>query len=176
PIQTFSVAFAEREANELEYARMVARAFRTEHREVVVTPAEFFEALPRLIWHEDEPLAHPSSVPLYFVARLAAERVKVVLTGEGSDELLAGYGRYRKTVYNLKLGRAYAAATPGIARTAVARGIGLLPRSARARQKLDRSFLRLPPDLDHLYFDNFAVFGRAAQRGLLRAEARERIA
>src|ERR1051325_6111356 len=60
PVKTFSVAFAEREANELEYARLVAEAFRTEHHEVVVTPDQFFEALPRLVWHEDEPLAHPS--------------------------------------------------------------------------------------------------------------------
>ena len=55
---------------------------------------DFFEALPRLIWHEDEPIAWPSSVSLYFVSKLAAEQVKVVLTGEGSDELFAGYGRY----------------------------------------------------------------------------------
>ncbi|MGI8995951.1 MAG: asparagine synthase (glutamine-hydrolyzing), partial [Pyrinomonadaceae bacterium] len=62
PIKTFSVAFKEREANELEYARIVARAFKTEHHEIVVSPEDFFDALPRLVWHEDEPLAHPSSV------------------------------------------------------------------------------------------------------------------
>src|SRR4030095_8185299 len=103
----FSVAFAEREANELEYARLVATAFNTNHHEVVVTPDEFFAALPSLVWHEDEPLAHPSSVALYFVSRLAAQHVKVVLTGEGSDESLAGYGRYRKTILNLALGARY---------------------------------------------------------------------
>src|SRR5437763_1033414 len=93
PVKTFSVAFAEGEANELEYARMVARAFKTEHHEILITPEEFFGALPALVWHEDEPLAHPSSVALYFVSRLASQHVKVVLTGEGSDELLAGYDR-----------------------------------------------------------------------------------
>ncbi|HEY2341200.1 MAG TPA: asparagine synthase (glutamine-hydrolyzing), partial [Steroidobacteraceae bacterium] len=62
PIRTFSVAFAERQANELEYARLVATAYRTEHREVVISPAQFFAELPRLLWHEDEPIAHPSSV------------------------------------------------------------------------------------------------------------------
>jgi asparagine synthase (glutamine-hydrolysing) len=91
PIKTFSVAFAEREANELGYARTVADAYRTEHHDVVVSPEEFFAALPTLVWHEDEPLAHPSSVALYFVARLATEHVKVVLTGEGADALFAGY-------------------------------------------------------------------------------------
>src|SRR5690242_9800912 len=107
PIKTFSVAFAEREANELAYARLVADAYKTNHHEVVVSPEDFFGALPRLVWHEDEPLAHPSSVALYFVSLLASQHVKVVLTGEGSDELLAGYGRYRKTILNLSMGKLY---------------------------------------------------------------------
>src|ERR671938_1065068 len=107
PIKTFSVAFSEREANELEYARLVARAYRTDHHEVLVSPQEFFAALPQMVYQEDEPIAHPSSVPLYFVSRLASRHVKVVLTGEGADELLAGYERYRKTVYNLALGARY---------------------------------------------------------------------
>ncbi|MBC7672487.1 MAG: asparagine synthase (glutamine-hydrolyzing), partial [Polaromonas sp.] len=64
PIKTFSVAFAEREANELRYARLVSDRFRTEHHEIVVTPEQFWDALPQLIWHEDEPIAHPSSVAL----------------------------------------------------------------------------------------------------------------
>src|SRR4030095_206214 len=68
PIKTFSVAFAEREANELAYARLVARTFKTDHHEIVVSPDDFFNALPKLVWHEDEPLAHPSSVALYFVS------------------------------------------------------------------------------------------------------------
>ncbi len=62
--------------------------------EIVIDDRDFFGALPRLVWHEDEPIAHPSSVPLYFVSMLAREHVTVVLTGEGSDELLAGYGKY----------------------------------------------------------------------------------
>ena len=62
---------------------------------VVVSPGEFFRELPRLIWHEDEPIAFPSSVPLYFVSRLARDHgVKVVLTGEGADELFLGYDKF----------------------------------------------------------------------------------
>jgi asparagine synthase (glutamine-hydrolysing) len=75
PIKTFSVAFAEREANELEYARLIADAYKTNHHEIVVTPEQFLAALPQLVWHEDEPLAHPSSVALYFVSKLASEHV-----------------------------------------------------------------------------------------------------
>ena len=88
--------------------------YKTNHHEVVVSPEEFFEALPRLVWHEDEPLAHPSSVALYFVSLLASQHVKVVLTGEGSDEILAGYGRYRKTILNLSAGKLYQSLTPWV--------------------------------------------------------------
>ncbi|HEX5706407.1 MAG TPA: asparagine synthase (glutamine-hydrolyzing) [Pyrinomonadaceae bacterium] len=175
PIKTFSVAFAEREANELEYARLVARAYRTDHHETVVTPHEFFDALPRLVWHEDEPIAHPSSVALYFVSELAARHVKVVLTGEGSDELLAGYGRYRKTVYNLALGARYHALAPAAARRAVASAVKALPAASRLRQKLARTFLSVAPDIESIYFDNFAVFPREMQARLLTPETKERI-
>ncbi|MGA9770557.1 MAG: asparagine synthase (glutamine-hydrolyzing), partial [Blastocatellia bacterium] len=60
PIKTFSVAFAEREANELEYARTVSRAFKTDHHEIIVSPEQFFDALPAMVYQEDEPIAHPS--------------------------------------------------------------------------------------------------------------------
>src|SRR5690606_4877283 len=68
PLQTFSVAFNERACNELEYARAVATAIGADAHEVVIDDRDFFSALPSLIWHEDEPIAHPSSVPLYFVS------------------------------------------------------------------------------------------------------------
>jgi asparagine synthase (glutamine-hydrolysing) len=172
PIKTFSVAFAEREANELAYARTVAQAFKTNHHEIVVTPRQFFAALPNLVWHEDEPLAHPSSVALYFVSRLASQHVKVVLTGEGSDELLAGYGRYRKTILNVKLASQYERFAPAAMRNAVRKQIEGLPAS-RLKQKVMRTFLTQPADLESIYFDNFAVFPRSLQSQLLTPEARE---
>jgi len=172
PIRTFSVAFAERQANELEYARLVATAYRTEHREVVISPAQFFAELPRLLWHEDEPIAHPSSVALYFVAQLASRHVKVVLTGEGSDETLAGYARYRVTEYNARLGALYQRYLPGFARRGLSRVFAALPVTSRLRQRAARTFLMRRADLDELYFDNFAVFGRDAQHDLLLPELR----
>ncbi|MDT4965808.1 MAG: hypothetical protein QOJ64_545 [Acidobacteriota bacterium] len=175
PIKTFSVAFAEREANELEYARLVARKFGTDHHEVVVSPEDFFAALPSLVWHEDEPLAHPSSVALNFVSRLAAKHVKVVLTGEGSDELLAGYGRYRKTVYNLALGARYHKLTGQALRSVIERGVKTLPVGSRVRQKLSRTFLCVAPDIESIYFDNFAVFSHSMQQELLTPETKERV-
>ena len=93
-VKSFSVGYAEQEFSELTYARQVSEVIGTEHHEVVIGMDEFFNALPQMIWHEDEPIPWPSSISLYFVSKLAAEQVKVVLTGEGSDELFAGYARY----------------------------------------------------------------------------------
>ena len=174
PIKTFSVAFKEREANELEYARLIAESYQTNHHEVVVSPEDFFTALPKLVWHEDEPLAHPSSVALYFVSQLASKHVKVVLTGEGSDELLAGYARYRKTIYNLALGARYHGAMPAGIRNAIRNRIDDLPVNSKVRQKLLRTFLSLQPDVESIYFDNFAVFSRSMQNELLTPETRAR--
>jgi asparagine synthase (glutamine-hydrolysing) len=164
-IKTFSVGFSESEANELEFARLVATKYRTEHHTVIVRPDEFFDALPSLVYHEDEPIAHPSSVPLYFVSRLAADHVKVVLTGEGSDELLAGYDKYRKTIYNLRFARGYARLTTRNARAVIHGVIDKLPYSLK--RKLIRTFLCVSPDMESAYFDNFSVFSRDWQRRLL---------
>src|SRR5215216_6875433 len=175
PIKTFSVAFAEREANELEYARLVATAYKTNHHEIVVSPEQFFTALPGLVWHEDEPLAHPSSVALYFVSHLASQHVKVVLTGEGSDELLAGYGRYRRTMWNLSMGRKYNKLTPSVARDTIRKQIEQTMPGGRLRQKLMRTFLVLSPELESIYFDNFAVFSAPMQQHMFTRETRDRI-
>jgi asparagine synthase (glutamine-hydrolysing) len=175
PIKTFCVAFADRESNELAYARAVSQAFETEHYEIVLSPAQFFAALPSLVYQEDEPIAHPSSIPLYFVSRLAAEHVKVVLTGEGSDELFAGYDKYRKTIYNLALGRLYRSVVPaGICRRVERKVFGMNGRG-RMTQKLTRTFLCLKPEIEEIYFDNFSVFSRAMQKRLFTAEAREQM-
>jgi asparagine synthase (glutamine-hydrolysing) len=95
PLQTFSVAFKERAFSELDYARQVSAAIKADAHEIVIDDEDFFGALPKLIWHEDEPIAHPSSVPLYFVSELARRHVTVVLSGDGGDELFAGYDKYR---------------------------------------------------------------------------------
>jgi asparagine synthase (glutamine-hydrolysing) len=174
PIRTFTVAFNAPEANELEHARAVAKVFGTEHHEVLVEPSHFAAALPHLIWHEDEPLGHSASVPLYFVSQLAQRHVKVVLTGEGSDELLAGYYRYRTTLLNLPAGRLYHRfSNEGMRRMVRTLAAGVAP--ATLGRKLRRTFLWRAPDIDALYFDNFAVFTRAMQRELLSESLQARL-
>ena len=165
PIQSFSVGFAETEANELPYARTVAKAIGAEHRDVSVTPSDFFEALPHLVWHEDEPIAFPSSVALYFVAKLARNHVKVVLTGEGADELFLGYNRYRVTMWNSRLGPPYWAAMPQAVRTQVRRMVHALPSSLE--RVAERTFLALEPGIRSLFLENFAVYTEDFQRTLL---------
>jgi asparagine synthase (glutamine-hydrolysing) len=165
PIRTFAVGFADGDANELEYARLAARSIGAEHREVVVSPREYFEALPTLIWHEDEPIAFPSSVPLFFVSRLARKHVKVVLTGEGADELFLGYNRYRVTFWNERLGRPYWAAVPPRLRRQIRSLIDALPRAMGRYAR--RTFFALEPGVRNLFLENFAVFPQSLQHCLL---------
>ena len=165
PIRTFSVGFDDPAANELPYARLAARAVRAEHREVIVSPREFFQTLPRLIWHEDEPIAFTSSVPLYFVSRLARDHVKVVLTGEGADELFLGYNRYRVTAWNERLGHAYRGLVPGVVQRGASRVTRALPRPIR--RYAERTFLALGPGPRELFYENFAVFSLELQEQLL---------
>lgn len=173
PIKTFSVAFNERDANELEYARLVAKKFGTDHHEITITPEQFFEALPNLVWHEDEPIGFLASVPLYFVSKLAQQHVKVVLTGEGADETMAGYGRYAKALKLLNYGEKYESVTPGFLRDAVRGGVATLPASMS--RKLGRTFLSRESDIENLFFDNFSVFSTSMQKELFARETRERI-
>lgn len=175
PIQTFSVGYAEQAHSELPFARTVAEWLGCEHHEVIVGWEDFFAALPKLIWHEDEPLAWPSSVALYFVARLTRQHVKVVLTGEGSDETLAGYGRYALTQWNARLDRVYRAATPSFLRNAVREAISDGNLGATLRRRLEHTFLgRNGASWASFYFDNFyAAFSAAEQQELLTDGTRE---
>src|SRR2546422_3501071 len=166
PLQTFSVAFKDRAFNELEYAREVARAIKADSHEIVIDDRDFFTALPKLVWHEDEPIAHPSSVPLYFVSALARRHVTVVLTGEGSDELLAGYGKYPRVTWNWRAGTIYERMMPRAVRRSIAHNLtSLLP--ARAARYATRSFLAMDRTPESMCFDNFAAIRLADQRRLL---------
>jgi len=127
PIQTFSVGYAEQAFSELPYARTVAQHIGSRHHEVLVNEAEFFDTLPAVIWHEDEPVCWTSSVPLYYLAKLARQHVVVVLTGEGSDETLGGYTRYAWTLWNSRMDRAYRAVVPSAVRAAPVSAAMVLP-------------------------------------------------
>jgi len=92
-IQTFSIGFSEQSYDELAHARVIAKAFATDHHELVVRP-QVIDLLPELIRYFDEPFADSTAIPVYCVSKLAREHVKVALSGEGGDEVFAGYETY----------------------------------------------------------------------------------
>src|SRR6185295_20240527 len=131
-LNTFSVGFEKQYYSELPHARVVAQHIGADHHEVILTADDFINSLPRMIWHEDEPIWGPPSVALHAVAELAGHTAKVVLTGEGSDELFAGYDRYWMTAWNDRFAGVYGA-VPAFARKAIRRLLldGPLPERAR---------------------------------------------
>jgi asparagine synthase (glutamine-hydrolysing) len=94
PVKTFSIGFEEAEFNELAYAGLVARKYRTDHHELIVRP-DSVALVQQLVRHFDEPFADSSAIPTFIVSQLAAAHVKVVLTGDGGDELFGGYTSFQ---------------------------------------------------------------------------------
>jgi asparagine synthase (glutamine-hydrolysing) len=163
PVETFAVGYSEAKFSELSYARQTASALGANHRETVIGIDDFFGALGKLIWHEDEPIAWPSSVPLYFVSKLAAQHVKVVLTGEGSDELFAGYERYRWLGLNERWAARYETVPAGI-RRAVREWIAISPLlGAGLRRKLRHTVLGRDLGFESLFLENFYYAFAGAQ-------------
>jgi asparagine synthase (glutamine-hydrolysing) len=133
PVQTFSIGFPVPEYDEANYARRVASHLRTEHHEFRVEPRAL-EVLPKLVWHFDEPFADSSAVPTYYLAKLTREHVTVALTGDGGDELFAGYPRYRAVKLAAMVDR-----LPAVMRRLLAsRYWQALPASERQRGMLRR--------------------------------------
>ncbi|RFU67030.1 asparagine synthase (glutamine-hydrolyzing) [Bacillus sp. V59.32b] len=95
-IKTFSVGFETKGYSEIDIAKETADHLDVENISYVISPEEFMNKLPKIIWHMDDPLADPAAVPLYFLAREARKHVKVALSGEGADELFGGYNIYRE--------------------------------------------------------------------------------
>ena len=95
PVNTFSIGFDEPDYDESAYATLVARTYGTIHHQLVLGNVEFSELFPQMVWNNDEPLNFANSIQIFALSRLAKQHVTVVLTGEGSDELFAGYPRYR---------------------------------------------------------------------------------
>ncbi|HVR28435.1 MAG TPA: asparagine synthase (glutamine-hydrolyzing) [Thermoanaerobaculia bacterium] len=100
-VSTFAVGYEaatdhEEEANELSFARLAADHFAADHHEIRLKPEEFRDVLPELVWHLDEPVADPACIPLYYISRAARDHVTVILSGEGADEILGGYGIYHR--------------------------------------------------------------------------------
>jgi asparagine synthase (glutamine-hydrolysing) len=131
PVKTFSIGFDDQSFNELDYARLVARRYATEHHEFTVT-SDALAVLPELVWAYGEPFGDSSSLPTYYVARETSRFVTVALNGDGGDEAFAGYDRYLAT----RLAARYERAPRWLRQGLVAPVVSRLPESTRRRDLL----------------------------------------
>jgi len=130
PVTTFSIGFEEEQYNELPYARRVARHLGTDHHERVVGPQDC-TLIERIVAHFDEPFGDASAIPTYYLSELAAEHVTVALSGDGGDELFAGYERYQ-----VDLEWSHFEALPAVARRLLGLASGALPMGFRGKNLL----------------------------------------
>lgn len=166
PVKTFSIGFKEDSFDELKYARIAAKQFGTDHHEFIVTP-DLFDLVDELVWHFDEPFSDPSSLPTYMLSKMAREHVTVVLSGDGGDELFAGYSRY---IINEK--RNGFANLPKAIREGLLRPIsGKLPHSTRGKNYLYNISL----DSTDRYIDSVSCFNGPRKSYLYSDDFRERL-
>ena len=156
---TFTTGFEREGYSEIDVAAESAAAIGVEHVVKVVSPEEFAEAIPRIIWYLDEPVADPALVPLYFVAREARKHVKVVLSGEGADELFGGY-----TIYKEPLSLAAFEKVPGGVRRALGSLSERIPEGVRGKSLLHRGSMTL----EERYYGNARSFSDRQVRDVLR--------
>ncbi len=176
PIKTFSIGFDDPSYNELRYAREVATRFGTDHHELTIRP-DVVDLAERLVWHLDEPFADVSAFPTFLVSKLAREHVTVVLSGDGGDELFAGYEWY---VADRAAG--WYQGLPGPLRGAVRLAAQALPPSSRKKGPINKvkRFVEgasLDESLQHFRWCLFLPEGQRAQlltEGVRRAVGRTR--
>ena len=164
-LKTFSIGFAESQFDELQHARHVAARYQTDHHDVVLT-ADAVQVVEDLTWYLDEPFGDTSAIPTFMVSQLASRHVKVVLSGDGGDELFAGYDKYVVEQHERRFDR-----IPASLR-AVAGGIGrVMPDGMRGRR-----FLRhLALEGTHRYLDASMMFRDDEMRRLFRPDAYRRL-
>ncbi|MBF8248093.1 MAG: asparagine synthase (glutamine-hydrolyzing) [Bacteroidetes bacterium] len=164
PVDTFSVGFKDLEKyNELQFARQIAKEFKTHHHEVIINQKDAFEFLPKLIYHQDEPLADPVCIPLYFVSKLARDSGTIVVqVGEGSDEQFAGYkSMLRELSFYNTIWKRYAS-LPGFARTALYRAAEVVLRPTHNYLALD--YIRKALAGDELFWGGAINFTETHKR------------
>ncbi|QKY69752.1 asparagine synthase (glutamine-hydrolyzing) [Lentibacillus sp. CBA3610] len=158
-IKTFSVGFEREGYSEVEVAKETADKLEVENISYVVSPQEYVEKLPKIMWHMDDPLADPACVPLYFVAREARKHVAVVLSGEGSDELFGGYNIYREPE-SLKIFESI----PASAKNLLGRVADVMPEGVRGKSFLERG----TTPLRERYIGNAKMFEDAEKKAILK--------
>ena len=168
PVRTFSIGFPVPEYDETRYARLAAERFGTRHEEFRVEP-DAVDVLDKLVWHYDEPFADSSAVPTWYVSELTRGHVTVALSGDGGDELFAGYPRYRAVRLAARFDR-----LPGLLRRMLAgrywQRLPASPRQKSVRRRLKRFLEVLGETPQRRYLDWIAIFNEARRGELYRDE------
>jgi len=176
PVETFTVGFRDcPDLSELEPARETASLFGTNHHEVLIGEREMYAFLPDLVFHQDEPIADPVCVPLYFVSKLARESGTIVVqVGEGSDELFSGYDKYIKYLRLYENFWRHAERAPRLARRAAS--IFARPLVATATRNAEAAELvrRLGAD-EALFWGAAIVFDEGLKSQLVSQRTRDRL-
>jgi asparagine synthase (glutamine-hydrolysing) len=157
-IKTFSVGFQREGFSEIDVAKESAAILGVENISYVITPEEYMKELPRILWHMDDPLADPACVPLYFVAREAKKHVKVVLSGEGADELFGGYNIYREP-HSLRIFNKI----PRVIKRFLSWAARLMPEGMRGKSFIERGVT----PIEKRYIGNAKMFTEQEKRKLL---------
>jgi asparagine synthase (glutamine-hydrolysing) len=159
-VKTFTVGFEGAGGqSEIEFARETARILGTEHRDTIVTAKEYLDVLPRLVYQQDEPVADPAAIGLYFVAELASQYITVVLSGEGADEVFGGYTIYREPL-SLKMFEYL----PMSIRRTLGSLAGRLPEGLKGRSFL----MRGGKTLQERFVGNAFIFGEQMKEEFVR--------
>jgi asparagine synthase (glutamine-hydrolysing) len=175
PVRTFTVGFREHsEYNELDAARAVAERFGTEHHEVTISDAEMRSFLADLVFHQDEPIADPVCVPLYYVAKLARETGTIVVqSGEGADEILSGYEKYVRYLRLYERFWRHAERLPRAARRGASAGARALLEAAGAKPLAVELARRFGAG-EELFWGAAVVFDETSKPRLLSPRMREK--
>lgn len=157
-IKTFSVGFERDGFSEIDVAKETADKLGVENISYVITPQEYMEELPKIVWHMDDPLADPAAIPLYFLSREARKQVTVALSGEGADELFGGYN-----IYNEPNSLSMFNKMPQVFKSLLGNVAKVMPEGMRGKSFLERG----TTPMEERYIGNAKMFTEAEKRILL---------
>ncbi|MDQ0818112.1 asparagine synthase (glutamine-hydrolyzing) [Bacillus pumilus] len=158
-LKTFSVGFQQDGFSEVDVAKETADKLGLQNFSAVISPEEYMNELPKIVWHLDDPLADPAAIPLYFVAKEAKKQVTVVLSGEGADELFGGYNIYREPL-SLKPFES----VPSMLKKLLLRLARLMPEGMKGKSFIVRGCT----PLEERYIGNAKIFEESVKKNLLK--------
>ena len=176
PVETFTVGFSDAEyLNELEQARRIARQFGANHHEVIISEKEMHDFLPQMVFHQDEPIADPVCVPLYYVSKLARDSGTIVVqVGEGADEIFSGYENYVRHLRIYENFWRHAETLPLSLRRAIS-NLSRPALEATGRKRVEIELIRRLGANEPLFWGATVVYDETFKPRVLAPQMRERL-